>query len=86
MVLAQAPVLVAADIAALRQRGFEVRYFNKALDALASFGTIMPEVAVLGPVSHTPALRLLIEDLALYGVPVTSPSQSAAERFLQVMH
>jgi hypothetical protein len=80
LVLAQAPVLVTREINELERRGYEVRYFRKAAEALTLFGNAMPTVAIIGPVSQTPALDLLIEDLAMYGVPVALSPRHSVER------
>lgn len=87
LVLAQSPVLVVRAITELRRRGYEIRYHQKAVDALAQFGEAMPQVAVVGPVAHTSSLDLLLDDFATYGVPVVSASRRNVERSLrQLVH
>ncbi|AXB80034.1 hypothetical protein TQ38_025800 (plasmid) [Novosphingobium sp. P6W] len=56
----------------LAREGYEVRCFQKAWDALAMFGTEMPDIGVIGQAQDTECLELLIEDLERYGVPVTA--------------
>jgi hypothetical protein len=60
----------------LAREGYEVRCFRKAWDALAMFGTEMPDIGVIGQAQDTECLELLIEDLERYGVPVTAVEPS----------
>ncbi|WP_185999016.1 hypothetical protein ACLIMP_22715 [Novosphingobium aerophilum] len=54
----------------LDHRGFAVRYFDAAWDALALFGEEMPNVAYIGLIPWSSQLELLFADLDRYGVPV----------------